>query len=90
MKQIYSKSVPRRGTPSARLLGLRVRIPPCGIVFFSPVNVAYYTGISLCEGPIPSPGESYGVSRVTECDQVQKKSSMPTVKGHSVINSSVG
>ena len=46
----------------ARLLGLRVRVPP-GHGYFSLVDVVCCAGRGLCDGLIPRPEESLNVIR---------------------------
>jgi hypothetical protein len=44
------------------------------------VSVCVLSGTGLCDGPIPRPEESYRLWCVSECDQVQiKTTSTPTV-----------
>jgi hypothetical protein len=50
----------RRGSAVARLLGLRVRIPPGAWMSVS-CEYCVLSGIGLCDGPILLPEESYGV-----------------------------
>ena len=50
----------RRGSMAARLLGLRVRIPPGPWMSVSCERCAL-PGRGLCVGPIPRPEESYRV-----------------------------
>jgi len=59
------------GLLAARLLGLRVRIPP-GHGCLPHVNIVCCTGSGLCDGPIPLLEEFYRRSVcITKCDQVQ-------------------
>ena len=55
------------GYGAARLLGLRVRIPPGAWMF---VSFEYFVlwGRGLCFGPIPRPEESYWLWCVIGCD----------------------
>ena len=50
----------RRGSATARLVGLRVRIPPGAWMSVS-CDCCVLSGIGLCDGPITSPEESYRV-----------------------------
>jgi len=48
----------RRRSAAARLLGLRIRIPPrTWLLVFSKCCV--FSGTGLCDGPIPLPEKSY-------------------------------
>ena len=57
----------RRGSAAARLLGLRVRIPP-GSWMSVPCKRYVLSGRSLCDGLIIRPWESYRVC-MSECDR---------------------
>ena len=57
----------RRGSRAARLLGLRVRIPP-GVWKSVSCKCCVLSGRSLCDGPIPRPEESYRLWCVIVCD----------------------
>jgi hypothetical protein len=59
----------RRGTVTARLLGLRVRIPP-GTWMFVSCDCCVLSGRGLCVGLITRPEESYRMWCVSECDRV--------------------
>ena len=55
----------RRGSAAARLLGLRVRIPPGALIF---VCCECLSGRGLCDGLISRPEESYRLCCVIVCD----------------------
>ena len=57
----------RRGTAAARLLGLRVRIPP-GAWMFVCCDCCLLSGRGLCDGLITRPEESYLLWCVVVCD----------------------
>jgi hypothetical protein len=59
----------RRGSAAARLLGLRVRIPPRTWMFFC-YKCCVLSGRGLCYGPIPRPEESYRLWPFIVCDQM--------------------
>jgi hypothetical protein len=66
----------RRSSAAARLLELRVRIPP-GVLMSVCCGCCVLQGTGLRDGPIPRPEESYRICVrvrvcvcVTECEQV--------------------
>ena len=56
-----------RGFAAARMPGLRVRIPPGALMSVS-CDCCVVSGRSLCDGPIPSPEESYRLWCFVVCD----------------------
>ena len=58
------------GSVAARLLELRVRVPPGAWVYLSS-GCCVLSCIIICDGPIPRPEESYRVCAIG-CDQVQQ------------------
>ena len=61
-----------RGSSAARLLGLRVRIPPEAWMSVS-CECRVLSGGGLCDGPIHLPEKSYGLFVcVCVCDQTEK------------------
>ena len=62
----------RRGSAAARLLVLRIRIPPGAWMFVS-CECCLLSGGGLCDGPIPRPEESYRVWCVCVCDRETSK-----------------
>jgi len=68
---MYSRDL-RRGYAAARLLLLRVRIPPAAWMAVS-CDYCVLSGIGLCDGPIPRLEENYPVCMcVLLSDQVQQ------------------
>jgi hypothetical protein len=62
----------RRRSSAARLLRLRVRIPP-GAWMFVRCEYCVLSGTGLCDGLIARPEESYRPWRVVVCDQETSK-----------------
>jgi hypothetical protein len=69
----------RRSSAAARLLGLRVRIPP-GEWLSVCRECCVLSGRDICDGLICPPEKSYRVCVCfIECDQMQQQPSAPTV-----------